>query len=81
MSGFFEEGYDTDISVKVNEDGLRMFGLLCDICHCIPRDVVKTKYADGIYCRNCISQCRTDPMTRDYISPKDFEEISKKGHN
>ena len=74
---FFHEEYDPELSSKADHDTLRIFGLLCAICFDIPRDVVKTKHSNNLYCRNCLSQCNKDPVTRKELQIGVFKELAK----
>ena len=78
---FFHEEYDPELSSKADHDTLRIFGLLCAICFDIPRDVVKTKHSNNLYCRNCLSQCNKDPVTRKELQIGAFKKLAKINSN
>ena len=67
------EGYCTDLSVHVSEEGLKAMGLLCSICFNIPRDPVKTSKSYNLYCFKCLDKCHGDPAdASSRISKSDY---------
>ena len=67
------EGYCTDLSVHISEEGLKAMGLLCSICFNIPRDPVKTSKSHNLYCFSCLDKCYMDPAdTSSRISKSDY---------
>merc|ERR1712146_341998 len=67
------EGYCTDLSVHISEEGLKAMGLLCSICFNIPRDPVKTSKSHNLYCFKCLDKCHGDPAdASSRISKSDY---------
>jgi hypothetical protein len=55
-------GYDSDWVQGITHEALESLGLLCDICPDIPRDPVKTRTSNKIFCRACLEDFPFDPI-------------------